>query len=698
MAFNLYDIPLDFSPVNAIFVSGEKGVALSPSEYVYVGGEQVYVDSQEVWIRTTTLATGTYYVSRWIEVGEGIYDLKLFFPVNGTIQFGSEPPISIKARTAFVGRVALPDGPFRINIVLNHVAIYETLFFAFQLYRQDRSYYLSSADGWRYNIHPMSDAELEAASDPRLALPVLPVSPNWAKGIVERISYLTEVLSSEKGVEQRRSLRKWPRRQFELEYVRDAENRTRLDTFFTNIARREFLFPLWHEQFRPTAGIPAGTVYCSFPSGTLALREFQPNDVVLISNGDPNQYELSVVLSTDHASDTITFKSPVVGDWAPGSKLVPLRKALVINKATQAAPTDNVGIFRAQIDLVDPDDRFTPSWGYCVPLWRFKVQRSDQLDIGYSTVDYQVDNETGPLAFYDTSKDSTVDTRFSSIAFGRETLVALRQFFAAARGRAKRFWFPSFTSDLILASDIEGSDHIDVNPNGVADYVYSVRSARKFIGIFFDDGSPTIYREVRSVGVIGEGRPTAERIYLTKDVPPITKSLVTRIQFVVPSRFDQDRFELQHLVDSGGAVRVNLVTRSTEDAGMPPIECSLTSRVYPVESIEEMHGSLFITGGKLHTGELQTEELLGSLSMDSAVLRSGVQTYNAPQEDSLSSAFSVTAGTLQLRGFLSLNQDTDSLSSTVEITNGSLRVALVTKQVDRDELSGALNITTGSLT
>ena len=47
-------------------------------------------------------------------------------------------------------------------------------------------------------------------------LPVWTIRPNWKGGILERLEWLTDVLASDTGVEQRRSVRPTPRRSFEI--------------------------------------------------------------------------------------------------------------------------------------------------------------------------------------------------------------------------------------------------------------------------------------------------------------------------------------------------------------------------------------------------------------------------------------------------------------------------------------------------
>jgi hypothetical protein len=63
-----------------------------------------------------------------------------------------------------------------------------------------------------------------------------------------------------------------------------------------------------------------------------------------------------------------------------------------------------------------------------------------------------------------------------------------------------------------------------------------------------------------------------EQFTFDNPLPTIPSNEVSRIEFMVPSRFDQDGFELHHKVDNSAAVSMSVVTRSVDGAGMPPLE------------------------------------------------------------------------------------------------------------------------------
>lgn len=90
--------------------------------------------------------------------------------------------------------------------------------------------------------------------DPEIATPeedlaVFNISPNWKSGVTETLSWLTDINISEQSVEQRRTVRRYPRRSFEYSFLRELSGRSRIDAFLAGMGKKEHLVPLWHEQF-----------------------------------------------------------------------------------------------------------------------------------------------------------------------------------------------------------------------------------------------------------------------------------------------------------------------------------------------------------------------------------------------------------------------------------------------------------------
>ncbi len=422
---------------------------------------------------------------------------------------------------------------------------------------------------------PWTFPTADLSADTRRQLPLFQISPNWKTGVTETLAWLTDVMSSEQAVEQRRSLRRFPRRYFEYEFLRDGTGARRIENFLGGVGKSDHLIPIWHEQFNLPDGNNTGIV--QFPADSLAEREYLTGDLVLLTNSDMNHFAVLTVIAHDLDTDRITLRAPfAVGAWPKGSRIVPLRRSKVMDTSTMENPTDRVGVTRIRFLLQDADERFTPSWGHCSPLWRIRPDRKVPLSMEFNRSDYVNDYDTGVITIADPGDRAQISESVAVKLFGRSQVWAFRVFLYNARGRARRFYMPTFTNDIEPLTDLEGLQ-FEAKPNGFSDYYVNPQPARQFIGIEFNDGTPTIYRTVVGVagvaGVVAPFNIVAEEFVLDEELPAINKKSIERISFIVPTRFDQDTIEIFHATDDCAACSSALVTRSSVADGMPPIAC-----------------------------------------------------------------------------------------------------------------------------
>lgn len=677
MAAQAYDFSL-VSPFTSIFTNGERIVGVSAS----LGGA----------------AAGTYHLARWFNLAQGgIFNLKFRATGNAALRVGPNKAglamlLNAPANTTVTTQVYVPPGKFRLDIELEHAA--GNCGLCFLMFLPDEVVYKSSKDGWVFEAGTVpDDNELTAADDPRLSLPVFSVLPNWRNGILERITYLTDVMASETAAEQSSSVRAAPRRQFDVEFARWNVVRARLDSFAVGVGSQRFLVPLYTEQYRPNGGLNAGDDQIVFPEDTLALREFMVGDLVMITNGDPDVYKVVTVTSIDLVADTLDFSPPLDLDWPAGSRVMPIHEAFIADKTEFQAPTDRVATVKFRFELVKPTQRFAGSWGYCSPLWRFPIDWGSDVQTAHERVTYTLDNQSGPVQITDPGGRAFVGERVSVLLQGRQDLVNFRRFIAAANGRAERFYMPSFTRNVEPVADLDG-DEMVVRNFGFSEYLKQSYWPRTWIGVVQNDGSPTLYRRAQTLGQLDEKR---ELLGLHSPLPPVPLAKIERVQFIVPSRFDQDTFELQHYVDEAKAVRVAVVTRSVDGDGMPDIECWTTSLSYPVEAVEELSPAMAPDSGRVLFTPVVPEEMASGLSIDGGSLITKVVTYNAEPEDALDTAFVMTGGTLAAP-LVTESVEPELLDVGFDLTNGGLREVLLTQIMEPEGIDTSFELTGGTIT
>lgn len=536
-------------------------------------------------------------------------------------------------------------------------------------------------------------------ADPRRSLPVFQVLPNWKDGITETLSWLTDVMSSEMAVEQRRALRRYPRRQFEMGFLRVGAARSRIENFLAGVGKRDHLVPIWHEQYKLGATpLPFGIV--QFPTGTLAEREFDFNDLVLITTGDMDRYAVLTVTAVNKATDQIQMRSVAdIGTWPVGSRIVPLRRSKVLDQSTLENVTDRAAMTRIRFQLQDADTRFTSSWGYCSPLWRTKPNRVSPLSMEFNRSDYVLDFSTGVVDVTDPGDRAQISQSMDITLFGRSQVWAFRAFLYNARGRARRFYVPTFMSDIEPAGDMGGLQ-FDAMPNGFSEYFAGPQQARRIIGVDFKDGRPSVYRNIVGVGKVLDVSPpflpVVERFVLDQAMPPILRREVERVSFIVPSRFDQDTIELFHVTDDSAAVKSSVVTRSAIVDGMPPIECWVASRPYPLTPVEEMTSQAICMGGVIYDPRnVVTEEVNVSTQVVAGVLSALLKSVSYQEQIDVTARVVEGSITSPLRAY---DAGLESLNVSTAVVGGTVQTKLITQVIPVESINVSAAVQQGSLT
>lgn len=601
--------------------------------------------------------------------------------------------------TVFEFEFDLYAGERRIDIYLQNLSEEPSHSgFIFGLYRDGIQVYASRAANWLYDTAaPIPDAELLGGIDMRRLHPVFTVLPNWKDGILERVAYLTDVLTSERATEQRRALRSKPRRSIEANFARTRAIQDRLANFFTGTGAQPFLVPLWFEQHRLGVTVSPATTSLAFPSGDLAQREFRDGDVAIIIDKNPDVFDIVEIGAVNLLTQTIELASGITQEWHAASRIIPLRLARLIDRPSMSNRTDEVGTTAVRFELIDGDIGGA-SWGFCVPLLKLEPNWGQSVEHGYERLIFPMDNQIASQYMVDPSDQTLVTQRANYTLRFRDQVRYLRDFINQAMGRAMRFYAPTYTDDVQPVDDFEipgGVNYFDIQPCGLWEGTRTRQFSRRTLGFFFNDGSPPFYRVVESVEPVGLSGPpyrmAAERIYVDQVMPPVDLRSIKRISWMQVVRFDQDGFELKHMVDDSAVVTAALVFRGVDPDGMPPIECLVTSRPYPVDNEELMTASHQILSGRIYQPEvvLPPESVMPSFSIIEGTLRGTLASYDIGYE-SVMPAFSVIEGTLRT-ALKTYALPAEALDINASLSSGTLKTALITYSYWPAE---ALDITT----
>jgi hypothetical protein len=392
-------------------------------------------------------------------------------------------------------------------------------------------------------------------------LPVWPFEPNWSGTYTEVMEWLTDILTSPKGAEQRRSLRLYPRKTVEFSSVASDNDRQVLRQFLEAHSGRTFYLPQWHESYRSSAMSPAGGDFIPCPDADNG--GFRVGDVIFIGASKARRYELAEVLTLSPVG--IKLVNPLENEWAPFCKIHPVRKARLDDQPALRKITDRAMSFTAAFLIMEKNNDVALENLSGSPVSFLDIfdgfnvlsdepDEGEAISYGFTRMIDELDNETSIPRFYDVAGIAFPTQKHNWVSSGRSNYDFLKKLFFALRGRTISLWLPSFTDDMSMVADTPAGENYLTVENFDFTQSGGVRTGYDHLTIFKRDGSKEYRRIVSStvidtnVEVIGVDQPFTSGVS-TDDV--------MRISFMRLSRLDQDRIEIVHVTDTQGISKCN---------------------------------------------------------------------------------------------------------------------------------------------
>lgn len=384
--------------------------------------------------------------------------------------------------------------------------------------------------------------------------------PDWGDGVVERLTWATDILQSETAVEQRRSVRLAPRRELEASAYVEGRERQLLDMALYGWSSRVWSLPIWHEvqllQSPVAAGalsITCSTTYLDLQAGGLAMLRGE-------SAFNSETVEVLAVTSTG-----LTLKRATQQAWPRGSRLYPARSARLMQPPSINRLTDTCSSVDMQFLIVEPCawPEVLPSTLYRGrPVLELVPDESEDLTSSFEHLTLTLDSGAALPQVTDTANRSIPVQGHRWLELGRAARAAYRSLLYGLRGRQVPIWVPTHAADLNLIAVIAGSaTTIDVANVNYTRFAQG-RPGRRDIRIQLWDG--TAYH--RRVTGSTELDSSTERLAI--DAPlgtTVSPADVLRISWMVCCRLDSDSVEIEHITDSEGLAASSLVFRGVRD-------------------------------------------------------------------------------------------------------------------------------------
>ena len=383
-------------------------------------------------------------------------------------------------------------------------------------------------------------------------------APNWAGGIIERLAWLTDVLESYDGSEQRIRLRSIPRRSFEFQLDLAGQDVRVLETLLHAWGARVFTVPVWTDRTVLTAPLSAGATAVRVSDA--AHADYRAGGLVAFWS-DNQHHEVGEILSL--AGNALTLKQPLSRGWPAGTRVFPARFARIDGDAVVAHPTDALASARVRLEVEEASpvpaiDGPSAYRGYRVLEWR--PNRIEDLTDTWRRKLAVLDYGTGPVSVDDLIGLPVVGKRLRFTFRDRAKIHAFRAWLHARQGRAVPFWLSSGQSDVEVTRPIHAADqHLAVRNIGYARYLASP-TIRRDVAIRVAGGS-VHHRRITGANEISE-----DEELLTIDAPlglAIPLSRIGRVSFLNLVRLEADAQEL--FWETDGIVQAVLEVRTVPE-------------------------------------------------------------------------------------------------------------------------------------
>lgn len=385
-------------------------------------------------------------------------------------------------------------------------------------------------------------------------------APDWQDGVLERLTFATDVLQSESAVEQRRAIRLAPRREFEAPMYVEGRERQLLDLMLFGWGDRLWALPIWHEiqllQVDMESGenfLPCSTEHLDFHVGGLAMLRSE------------NAFSSETVEIEAIAPAGLQLKRTTQQAWPAGSRLYPVRTAQLLEQPSLTRLTDQA---------IQADVRFLVmeacDWPALMPATLYRGRpvfdaipdESEDLSAAFARLTRSLDLGGGLPRTIDTADRGLTVLGQRWLDLGREARSALRSFLYAMSGRQKAVWVPTHAADLTLVAPVASSATvIDIEQIGYTRFAAG-RPGRRDIRIQLYDGT-LFFRRILGASELDAN---TERLALDAELGRlVTPADVARISWMAFCRFDSDTVEIEHQTDSEGIASSAFTFRETRD-------------------------------------------------------------------------------------------------------------------------------------
>lgn len=357
----------------------------------------------------------------------------------------------------------------------------------------------------------------------------LALIPNEAeRPIVEDLSFLTDVIPSQNGGEERFALRSMPRQSLQYSIPIQAWNLAKVFNTEYGAIRKRWAVPIWTEaQYVGSVAALATEVNCN-----TVIYDLRANSLALLYSSCDVWQIVEISTKTNSKVDVSNDLEAMAGAW-----IVPIRLGWIsgnIDKPTNGHNGKSSIRFEIEDNLeLTPaaPTQYLSNDIYYEPTLKAQDTISKNLQRQVDVVDYDL----GAVYRRSNWQYSRYGSPYRAIVQGAAQIRAYKEFLYRRAGKFRQFWMPTFENNLRLTSTGNIVSTIIVENDSLVDY-----TLRTHIAIQALNG--TWYARAISNPV---QLPGDKLQFTLSSALNVNASLIARISFLGLHRFDTDVVQLR---------------------------------------------------------------------------------------------------------------------------------------------------------
>lgn len=368
---------------------------------------------------------------------------------------------------------------------------------------------------------------------------VFSLMPDTSKSYIEKLSWVSDIITSKDGTEQRMALNEWPDTTLSMTVQQHSDKLHNLSSLLWGWQHRIYQLPLWHRHDNLTEPAYPGlnTVMCQ-----TAYAGFRVGGMAVLWAGFDyfETVEVEQILA-----DRIITKRPLMQGWGKGTLVAACRPARLPQETSST--WTHADLAEVKLDFVLTDVEVETPFEFPVTY-----RGSPLLLIAPNWVSALDERNIRNLDIFETelkSRFTVLNNDVPNIVRthawflnSKQRIHQFRCWLYSRRGRVVPFWAPSWKNDFTLATKVEvGNTSIEVKNIGYRNF-YQTRYGRQDLIMFLRDGS----RIMRRITTAAAGPTSATEILgLDQEISRVIEPRdVEMVSFLGEHRLDADDIEL----------------------------------------------------------------------------------------------------------------------------------------------------------